>query len=611
MEHSEETREGQMLAGRYKLGEAIGRGGMGQVWRAYDELLNRTVAIKELTAALYVSAADRGVLHARTQKEARAAARISHPAVVTVHDVLDHGGRPWIVMQYVDGPSLADALKSDPIVIREAARIGLQVLGALRAAHAAGVLHRDVKPGNVLLARDGRVLLTDFGIAAIEGDSAITRTGELVGSIDYLAPERVRGSDPGPASDLWSLGATLHTAVEGTSPFRRTSAVATMQAVITDEPPAPVRAGPLAPVITALLHKDPEARPDSAEAERMLREVLEGREPEAARREAATAPVPPYTPHQRDQQPGTPGPQAQHPQAPQPQHLHTPPPHTATPYPSPYGHTPLHAYPQSTGPQTATTPAGKRRWPVVVVAVVAAALVGGVAGYFAIEAGNRDDPGTSAGANPEPSGDSSDDGKEPSANAGTGGSGSGSGGEDSTGGESTDGEDSTDGESTDAGAVPDGWVRVDDPAGFSLIVPEGWQRQMDGDQIDYTPDNGLHLLRIAVDTTPDFENPLQHMKNMELDVGKLPQYDRVEMRPNNFRGQTKAALWEFTWTEEQGHKGERRAIDQMYYSADGSTEYALYMSGPVGDWSTTWSQFNIMLGGWQPDGEGGSDSASE
>ncbi|MFD3486786.1 serine/threonine-protein kinase [Streptomyces sp. NPDC058665] len=594
MEDSEVTREGQMLAGRYKLGEAIGRGGMGQVWRAYDELLNRTVAVKELTAALYVTAADRTVLHARTQKEARAAARISHPAVVTVHDVLDHGGRPWIVMQYVDGPSLADALKSDPIVVREAARIGLQVLGALRAAHAAGVLHRDVKPGNVLLARDGGVLLTDFGIAAIEGDSAITRTGELVGSIDYLAPERVRGSDPGPASDLWSLGATLHTAVEGTSPFRRTSAVATMQAVITDEPPAPVRAGPLAPVITALLHKDPEARPDAAETERMLREVLEGREPRAVRQEAVTAPVPPYTPHPGDQQS-----QAQQPQQPQQ------PQHTATPYPSPYGHTPPHAYPQATGPHTAptpaNTPAGKSRWPAIVVAIVVAALVGGVAGYFAMEAGKNDDPGTSAGtsggANPEPSGDSSDDGKDTSANGDTGG-----------GGKDNGGQDSTDGERTDD-AVPDGWVRVNDPAGFSLIVPEGWQRQQDGDQIDYTPDNGVHLLRIAVDTSPDFPDPYHHMQDMEKDVGRLPQYDRVKLRPNTFRGQTKAALWEFTWTEEQGHKGERRAIDQMYYSADDSTEYALYMSGPVDDWSTTQTQFDIMLGGWQPDGAGGSDGA--
>ncbi|XHL88725.1 protein kinase [Streptomyces niveus] len=574
-----ETREGLVLAGRYKLAEAIGSGGMGQVWRADDELLNRTVAIKELTAALYVTAADRAVLHARTQKEARAAARISHPAVVTVHDVLDHGGRPWIVMQYVDGPSLADAVASGPVVVKEAARIGLQVLDALRAAHAAGVLHRDVKPGNVLLARDGRVLLTDFGIAAIEGDSAITRTGEIVGSIDYLAPERVRGHDPGPASDLWALGATLHTAVEGTSPFRRTSAVATMQAVVTDDPPAPVRAGLLTPVIAALLHKDPEARPDAAETERMLRDVLGGREPEAPtspvsegeRRQAAgPVPSPSHTPPPGSRYP-------QHQQAP-------------APYPSPYGHTPPNAYQQVTGPQTTNPPAGKGRWRTVLVAVVAAALIGGGVGYYALQqADDKDDPGTSAGANPDPSGSSSDDGKDQNAN---GGSGPGSA-------------DDGDPTGTDSASVPDGWQRVDDPAGFSLVVPEGWQRQMEGDQIDYTPDNGRHFLRIAIDTTPDFPNPYIHMQDMEKQVGKFPNYDRVKMRPINFRGQTKAAVWEFTWTEQQGQEGERRAIDQMYFSEDESTEYALYMSGPAEDWDTTRAQFDVILDGWQPDGEKG------
>ncbi|WP_190092382.1 serine/threonine-protein kinase [Streptomyces melanogenes] len=274
-----------MLAGRYRLGDTIGRGGMGKVWRAHDEVLHRTVAVKELTAALYVAEADRVVLHARTQKEARAAARITHPGVVTVHDVLDHDNRPWIVMQYVDGPSLADAVKASEtgrIEAREAARIGLHVLGALRAAHAAGVLHRDVKPGNVLLARDARVLLTDFGIAAIEGDATITRTGELVGSIDYLAPERVRGGQPGPASDLWSLGATLYTAVQGQSPFRRSSPISTMQAVVNEEPPPATHAGALAPVITALLRKEPEDRPSAEEAERMFLEAMEGREPKAA-----------------------------------------------------------------------------------------------------------------------------------------------------------------------------------------------------------------------------------------------------------------------------------------------------------------------------------------
>ncbi|MEV8344085.1 serine/threonine-protein kinase [Streptomyces niveus] len=571
MDDSAETREGLVLAGRYKLGESIGSGGMGKVWRAHDELLNRTVAVKELTAALYVSAADRAVLHARTQKEARAAARISHPAVVTVHDVLDHGGRPWIVMQYVDGPSLAEALTPDPITPREAARIGLQVLGALRAAHAAGVLHRDVKPGNVLLAQDGQVLLTDFGIAAIEGDSAITRTGEIVGSIDYLAPERVRGQDPGPASDLWALGATLHTAVEGTSPFRRTSAVATMQAVVVDDPPEPVRAGPLTPVITALLTKDPEARPDAVETERMLRDVFNGRTPDVARTAQVPVPAPQAQAQAQAQEPGPGAAQALPPQ---------------TGAPSPYGHTPPHAYPpQVTGP---VQPAAKKgRWRTVLVAVVVAALIGGGVGFFALKFGGDDDPGTSAGANPDPSGSSSGEGKNQDGNGGSGKGESGDGG------------------SGDNEAVPAGWQRLDDPAGFSVLVPEGWERRMNGDQIDYTPDDGVNFLRIAVDTTPDFKDPYHHMMDMEKNVDGLPEYQRITLGPNTFRGQTKAALWEFTWTvqdQKEVYVGPRRAIDQMYYSEDGSTEYALYLSGPAADWSR--AQFDTMLGGWRAEGTG-------
>ncbi|MFE1323387.1 serine/threonine-protein kinase [Streptomyces sp. NPDC058741] len=275
--------QGLLIAGRYRLADAIGSGGMGRVWRAHDEVLHRSVAIKELTAALYVSESEQAVLLARTRAEARAAARISHTAVVTVHDVLEHDGRPWIVMELVEGRSLADAVKEEGRVEpREAARIGLWVLRALRAAHTAGVLHRDIKPGNVLLGRDGRVLLTDFGIAQIEGDTTITRTGEVVGSVDYLAPERVRGRDPGPSSDLWALGATLYTAVEGRSPFRRATPLTTMQAVVEEEAAELRHAGPLAPVITALLRKDPATRPDASEAEQMLAEAAEGRRPSGA-----------------------------------------------------------------------------------------------------------------------------------------------------------------------------------------------------------------------------------------------------------------------------------------------------------------------------------------
>ncbi|MFI6726564.1 serine/threonine-protein kinase [Streptomyces atratus] len=550
MDRSQGTDAGLVLAGRYRLGEVLGRGGMGKVWRAHDEVLHRTVAVKELTAGLYVAEADRVVLHARTQKEARAAARITHPGVVTVHDVIEYDNRPWIVMQYVDGPSLADAAKeSGEIEPREAARIGLHVLSALRAAHGAGVLHRDVKPGNVLLASDGRVLLTDFGIAAIEGDSTITRTGELVGSIDYLAPERVRGGDPGPASDLWSLGATLYTAVEGRSPFRRTSPISTMQAVVTEEPPPSGRAGPLAPVITALLRKDPEDRPSAAEAERMLLEAMEGREPRAAQAYVPTQRVPGEVLRSLgpDGTSGAGTDQLPHPVA------------------------------ASTAPLSPpVTRRSRGRWRTAVLVIAAAALVGGGAGLAAMKYGDRADsaaersrtgthttdtpkrPGSPPAAAPKP---------DPSGNG-----------------------------------VPKGWHRVDDPEGFSLTVPDGWERRADGNQIDYTPDNGVHYIRISIDPAPDFENSYMHMLNLEKQLAKrLPGYQRKTLHSNTYRDR-EGSLWEFTWTETKDHPGPRHAIDQMYYGETGGPEYAMYMTGPASDWDTTREQFDTILRGWRAPG---------
>ncbi|SOE07267.1 Protein kinase domain-containing protein [Streptomyces sp. Ag109_G2-15] len=214
--------ERRLVAGRYRLTERIGRGGMGTVWRAEDEVLARQVALKQLHAQPHLSGGEPATLYERSRREARSTARVVHPNVVLVHDVVDDDGRPCIVMEYVPAPTLADLLKGGGAVLpKEAARIGLGMIAALRAAHAAGVLHRDVKPGNVLLGAVGRVVLTDFGIALTAGTSTLTQTGEMVGSIDYMAPERVRGRTPGPASDLWALGATLYQAVEGRPPFRR------------------------------------------------------------------------------------------------------------------------------------------------------------------------------------------------------------------------------------------------------------------------------------------------------------------------------------------------------------------------------------------------------
>lgn len=270
---------GDLLAGRYRLVDELGRGGMGVVWRATDEVLRRDVAVKEVKAPAGLEEDQVRQLYARLEQEGRAAARVDHPNVITVFDVASEDGRPWIVMELVRGVSLADALAADgPLPPRRAADVGSKVLAALRVAHAAGVLHRDVKPGNVLIANDGRVVLTDFGIAVIEGSSAITRTGELVGSPEFLAPERALGRSPGAASDLWSLGVTLYAAVEGRSPFRRTTALTTLQAVVDEAPPPSARAGALAPVIEGLLRKDPGERLSGEQAQRSLDEIAAGGE---------------------------------------------------------------------------------------------------------------------------------------------------------------------------------------------------------------------------------------------------------------------------------------------------------------------------------------------
>ncbi|MFI8950594.1 protein kinase [Streptomyces sp. NPDC053750] len=278
----EEPGNERVLAGRYRLLSPLGEGGMGTVWRARDEVLHREVAVKEVRAPAGLPDADVQRMYARLEHEAWAAARVAHPNVVTVYDVATDGDRPWIVMELVRGLSLADLLEAEgPLAPRRAAHIGAEVLAALRAAHAAGVLHRDVKPANVLLANDGRVVLTDFGIARVEGSSALTMTGEVVGSPEFLAPERALGRTPGPESDLWSLGVLLYAAVEGASPFRQDTPLSTLRAIVDEELPPPHRAGALAPVIEGLLRKDPAERLPAERAERELRLVGAGGSPAA------------------------------------------------------------------------------------------------------------------------------------------------------------------------------------------------------------------------------------------------------------------------------------------------------------------------------------------
>ncbi|MFE9219166.1 serine/threonine-protein kinase [Streptomyces lavendulae] len=363
---------------RFELIGPLGAGGMGTVWRARDIALHREVALKEVrppdpaTAAAQPGLAVQ--LRERAVREARALARLAHPNVVTIHHIVEPEAgtedHPWIVMELVKGGSLYDRLAAGPMPLGEVLRLGLDVLSALRAAHAEGVLHRDVKPANVLLRPDGGAVLTDFGIAALHGATALTSTGVLIGSPEYIAPERARGEEGLAASDLWSLGMLLYVAAEGTHPLRRPTSLATVVAVLEDPIPAPVRSGPLGPVLQRLLVRDPAARPDGAALEALLRD-------------ASTALAA-----------GTPG---SHPAAP---HLYGPP-APATPAVPPGAYAPY--APHAPGPAPASTVPvaredGRRRPRALPAVLLAAVLAAGI--YGAVQWLPDGDTGTGAGAKP-------------------------------------------------------------------------------------------------------------------------------------------------------------------------------------------------------------------
>ncbi|MEU3437246.1 protein kinase [Streptomyces sp. NPDC006863] len=392
---SEEVPSGRVVDGRFTLVERLGSGGMGMVWRARDEALHRDVALKEVrppdpALAEYDPEGAR-TLRARVLREARALARLDHPNVVTVHHIVDPGedGYPWIVMELVAGSSLHDRLAAGPMEPADAAGLGRGILSALRAAHAAGIQHRDVKPANVLLRADGRPVLTDFGIAAIRESTSLTMTGALIGSPDYIAPERIRGTEGDPSSDLWSLGMMLYVAVEGSHPLRRATTLATLAAVLDEEIPPPSRAGALAPVLSALLTRDIPARPDAETLDRLLADAERG---------GSTPPTPtepvgerPGGAHEGSVDPGVaqggaghPG-VAQggaghsegahggagfsggaHPASPRPGPRHPVPPHPATPYPGPVHAAPTQsaAPPQRPGPTPAAPYAYRAGTPV-------------------------------------------------------------------------------------------------------------------------------------------------------------------------------------------------------------------------------------------------------
>ncbi|WP_367123558.1 serine/threonine-protein kinase [Streptomyces phytohabitans] len=570
---------GRLVAGRYRLLARVGRGGMGTVWQAADEVLGRDVAVKKLHLPPHLPDAERATLFERTRREARSAARITHPNVVVVHDVVDDlvDGTPvpCIVMEHVPSRALDEILKEDgPRTPGEAARVGVGMLAALTAAHAAGVLHRDVKPGNVLLGADGRVVLTDFGIAVLTDASTLTRTGEMIGSIDFCAPERVKGRTPGPASDLWALGATLYQTVEGRPPFRRPTALETAYSIAADPLEPPTAAGPLGPLIERLLAKEPETRPSAAEVERCLREIadtgvvtgLPGQRDEPGSRTGPTVPGPVATP-------ATAAPTAP---------AHTTTPHATTPrataapggpeaaVPAPVSAT----HPAATGPTgpTATAPTGQgasarrgRRaglWAAAVV-VVAALAAGGA--YVGLRHDGGDDTGGGSGGGPTGS---------PTA------------------------------PTASPSPVPDGYrLAREKEFGVAFPVPEDWTRkELEGDAegVAYIDPAGMVSLRVAA---LDFasKDPLQRWRTDEkesVEAGKLPGYHRLRMQDTLYRGMP-AAIWEFTW---EGRARQFHAQD-LGFGKPGEKEYAIYLSAPSADWDREKGVFDHVRDGFRFDAD--------
>ncbi|WP_185843813.1 serine/threonine-protein kinase [Streptomyces sp. WAC 05379] len=526
---------GRLVADRYLLVERVGSGGMGTVWRAEDRLLGRHVALKKLHIPPHLQDDEVRTLYERTRREARSAARIAHPNVIVVHDVLDDEGLPCIVMEYIPSLTLSDVLKQrGPLPPAEAARIGRAMASALRAAHDAGVLHRDVKPGNVLLGDGGRIVLTDFGIAMESDTSSLTKPGELIGSIRYLAPERLKGAHPetGPASDLWALGATLYQAVEGRDPFRRATAIETAYAIATDPYDPPRSAGELAPVIEGLLVKEPGRRMDVHEVERRLADVADGRvsgvEP-TGRSEAAGW---------RDgagQQDGADEPTLRE--------------RTRT---EPTQHTADSGTDSASidRPERAGESSGRgsrRRtvlWSVLAVTLVAC-LAGGTLWWLK----GKDAEGSSAHG-------SGADGPTSSASAPSSGP-------------------------TKPPPVPSGYHLEDAGSGLSVPVPDGWEpKTLPGGELAYVDPTGLVGLRVNVVEFAGTD-PVQHWRETEEEQTRRdnPGYERVRMASTTFRGRP-AGYWEFTF---DGTARKFRAAELAFASDDG-TQYVIYLSAPNARW---------------------------
>jgi len=546
--NSSEAGHGRVLVNRYRLDDVIGTGGMGRVWRGTDTLLDRPVAVKELTTPPGLPDHEVEVLRTRMIREARSAAQLSHPSIITVFDVADEDGRPWIVMELVQGPSLG-ALLSDggALPVRRAAEIGEQMAAALSEAHRRGIVHRDIKPGNVLIADDDRAVLTDFGIAHLDGSTHLTSTGLLIGSPSYLAPEVAHGYSATPASDVWALGVTLYQAVEGTLPFDRPTPMSTLTAIVTQDLPEPARAGALAPLLAELCAKEPEDRPTSDRVRARLREIREAAEADSTSAMAA-APIPVATP--------TPDP--------------TPEP-TATGTAAPAEGTPAVAAAGSPAGGATNGGRGSKRTRNLAIAAVAVVVL--IAGATALVSMNRDDNGQlvgdggQAGSAGEASQGPTEAEEEPAESASDPEAGATE--EDEGSQNETGGEDGSDDEEWDF------LERHEDDSGFSVDVPEDWELEREGHMVYfYNPDGGYLMVDQTDDPNDDAGEDwrdLEPAASGNFDGYSLIGIEEVDAEWTD--DYNSAADWEFTFSD-----GDRHAINRGFHTDEKG--YALFLVSP-------------------------------
>jgi eukaryotic-like serine/threonine-protein kinase len=610
-----------VIADRYRLLRPLAEGGMGRVWLAHDQSLNREVAVKEVVPREGLTSADLQELRPRTIREARAAARLSHPNVVRVFDIVVTESTPWIVMEYLPSRSLAEIVSQDgPVGPQRAAQIGLAVVSALAAAHNAGVLHRDVKPGNVLIADDGRIVLTDFGLATIVGDPAVTRTGVILGSPSFMAPERVADTGAGPAADLWSLGTTLYYAVEGRSPYERATTLATLAALATEDPPPAPHAGPLRPVITGLLRRDPKARLDANAVRAMLSAIAAPAKPpkRAAPRQrgraskppvpaspVVAAPVsaspvsaPPVSASATSPVPASPG--SASPTSPVPAASASPVPASpvvAAPVAAvrfPAGRVPAPARPTRAEPAVPATPhaAAAAAWArrhrgralvggvaaVVLLALVIVGLArlrldtpseperagdGAAIGAVAPATSAAPPPSRTPAPTPTPSPSPAPTRTTPA----------------------------------DQPALPAGWHTYTDRTGFSVAVPTSWVVSREGTIVYFRePGGGGRVLGIDQTDHPK-SNPVADWRGQEayrVARGDFPGYKRVRLAAvDYFR---KAADWEFTYTS----GGTRLHVNNRGFVTSSTQAYGMWWSTPDSRWAQYLPDLLLIQGSFRP-----------